>query len=48
MAELVHAGELRLDAMIGRTFDLDGINEALGLFEHAPEARSVILYGDPL
>jgi len=47
MAELVRAGELRLDAMIGRTFDLDGINEALGLFEQAPEARSVILYGDP-
>jgi Zn-dependent alcohol dehydrogenase len=47
MAELVHAGELRLDAMIGRTFGLDEINEALGLFEQAPEARSVILYGDP-
>jgi hypothetical protein len=32
--------------MIGRTFDLEAINEALGLFEQAPEARSVIIYGD--
>ena len=44
---LVRASELRLGAMIGRTFDLEGINEALGLFEQAPEARSVILYGAP-
>jgi S-(hydroxymethyl)glutathione dehydrogenase/alcohol dehydrogenase len=44
LVDLVLSGTLRLDVMIGRTFGLDGINDALALFEHGPEARSVIVY----
>jgi len=42
LVDLVLSGALRLDVMIGRTFELDGINDALALFEQGPEARSVI------
>jgi len=41
---LVRSGELRLDAMIGRTFALDGINDALALFERGEDRRSVIAF----
>jgi S-(hydroxymethyl)glutathione dehydrogenase/alcohol dehydrogenase len=44
LVDLVLSGALRLDVMIGRTFDLDRINDALALFEQGPEARSVIVY----
>ena len=44
LVDLVLSGALRLDVMIGRTFDLDGINDALALFERGAEARSVIVY----
>ena len=46
LVDLVLSGALRLDVMIGRTFDLDGINDALALFERGHEARSVIVYAD--
>jgi S-(hydroxymethyl)glutathione dehydrogenase/alcohol dehydrogenase len=46
LVDLVLSGALRLDAMIGRTFELDGINEALDLFEQGSEARSVIVYAE--
>jgi S-(hydroxymethyl)glutathione dehydrogenase/alcohol dehydrogenase len=44
LVELVRDGHLRLDAMIGRSFALDGINEALALFEGGEERRSVISF----
>jgi Zn-dependent alcohol dehydrogenase len=46
LVDLVRTGALRLDPMIGRTWALQQINEALALFEGGTEARSVIVYGD--
>jgi S-(hydroxymethyl)glutathione dehydrogenase / alcohol dehydrogenase len=45
LVELVRTGELRVDAMIGRTFALEGINDALALFERGEDRRSVIAFG---
>jgi S-(hydroxymethyl)glutathione dehydrogenase / alcohol dehydrogenase len=44
LAGLVRSGELRVGAMIGRTFALDGINDALALFERGEDRRSVIAF----
>jgi S-(hydroxymethyl)glutathione dehydrogenase/alcohol dehydrogenase len=45
LADLVAAGRLRLEPMIGRRFSLDRINDALALFEGGEERRSVIVHG---
>jgi S-(hydroxymethyl)glutathione dehydrogenase/alcohol dehydrogenase len=42
LVDLVRSGQLRVDRMIGRTFALDGVNDALALFEHGEDRRSVI------
>lgn len=47
MADLVRSGRLRLDTMIGRTIDLDEVNDALALFERGEERRSVIVFAEP-
>jgi S-(hydroxymethyl)glutathione dehydrogenase/alcohol dehydrogenase len=44
LVELVRSGALRVDTMIGRTFGLDDINVALGLFERGEDRRSVIAF----
>jgi len=46
LVDLVRDSALRLDVMIGRTFALHGINDALALFEQGADARSVIVYAD--
>jgi len=45
LAGLVASGDLRLDPLIGRRMSLEGINDALALFERGEELRTVILYG---
>ncbi len=45
LVDLVRDGRLRVDAMIGRTFALDDINDALALFERGEDRRSVIAFG---
>jgi S-(hydroxymethyl)glutathione dehydrogenase/alcohol dehydrogenase len=45
LVDLVRSGALRVDAMIGRTFALEDINDALALFERGEERRSVIAFG---
>jgi S-(hydroxymethyl)glutathione dehydrogenase / alcohol dehydrogenase len=42
LAGFVRSGELRVDAMIGRTFGLEEVNEALGLFDRGEDRRSVL------
>jgi S-(hydroxymethyl)glutathione dehydrogenase / alcohol dehydrogenase len=44
LAHLLTFGELRLEPMIARTIELDGIHDALARFEAGDEARSVIVY----
>jgi S-(hydroxymethyl)glutathione dehydrogenase / alcohol dehydrogenase len=45
LVELLRSGELRVDAIIGRTFALDAVNDALALFERGEDRRSVISFG---
>ena len=45
LAGLVASGELRLEPLIGRTMPLEGINDALALFERGEELRTVIVHG---
>jgi S-(hydroxymethyl)glutathione dehydrogenase / alcohol dehydrogenase len=44
LVELVRSGRLNVDAMIGRTFALDDINDALALFDRGEDRRSVIAF----
>lgn len=44
LVDLVRTGLLRVDAMIGRTFPLDGINDALALFDRGEDRRSVLAF----
>ena len=44
LVDLVRSGELRVDAMIGRTFALDDVNDALALFERGGDRRSVLAF----
>ncbi|MGZ4147305.1 MAG: zinc-binding dehydrogenase, partial [Actinomycetota bacterium] len=44
LVDLVRRGELRVDAMIGRTFALEDVNEALALFERGEDRRSVLRF----
>jgi S-(hydroxymethyl)glutathione dehydrogenase/alcohol dehydrogenase len=44
LADLVRSGALRVDAMIGRTFALEDVNDALVLFEGGGDRRSVIAF----
>jgi S-(hydroxymethyl)glutathione dehydrogenase / alcohol dehydrogenase len=44
LVDLVRRGVLRVDAMIGRTFALEDVNEALGLFERGEDRRSVLRF----
>ncbi len=45
LVRLVRSGQLRVDAMIGKTFGLEAINDALALFERGEDRRSVIAFG---
>jgi S-(hydroxymethyl)glutathione dehydrogenase/alcohol dehydrogenase len=44
LVDLVRRGDLRVEAMIGRSFALDGVNEALALFERGEDRRSVLRF----
>jgi Zn-dependent alcohol dehydrogenase len=44
LVDLVRSGALRVDAMIGRTFSLDDVNDALELFEAGGDRRSVLAF----
>jgi Zn-dependent alcohol dehydrogenase len=44
LVDLVRRGVLRIDAMIGRTFALEDVNEALALFERGEDPRSVLRF----
>jgi S-(hydroxymethyl)glutathione dehydrogenase/alcohol dehydrogenase len=44
LAHLLRFGELRLEPLIARTIELDGLPDALSRFERGEEARSVIVF----
>jgi S-(hydroxymethyl)glutathione dehydrogenase / alcohol dehydrogenase len=44
LVDLVRRGELRVEPMIGRSFALDDVNDALALFERGEDRRSVLRF----
>ena len=46
LVDLYRQGELRLDELVSRRVDLDGVNDAFAAMEAGEVARSVVVFGD--